>query len=192
MNRKLWGGLGAAALVLAVVAIVGAQNAPAERWLHIRVDDTSDKGELVRVNLPLSVAEKVLPAVKAHNLENGRIKLRDLHIRDVDVRAVLEAVRNSADGEFVTVESKTQKVRVAKKDGYLLINVREEKGDRTETVDVKLPMSIVDALLSGSPDELDLLAAIRVLQTHGDTELVTVKERSQTVRIWVDSKNTSE
>ena len=192
MNRKLWGVLGVAALVLVIVAIVGAQNAPPERWLHVRVDDTSENGEMVRVNLPLSVAEKVLPAVKAHKLENGKIKLRDLRVNDVDVRAILDAVRNSADGEFVTVESKRDKVRVAKKGGYLLVNVREERTDRTETVDIKIPMAIVDAMLSGAPDEIDLLAGLRALQAHADTELVTVKERTQTVRIWVDSKNMSE
>jgi hypothetical protein len=50
----------------------------------------------------------------------------------------------------------------------------------------------VDALLSGPTDELDLAAGIRALQQHGDAELVRVKEKDQTVRIWVDTKNTAD
>lgn len=192
MNRKLMGSLVAATLVLAVVAIVGAQGEPPEKWLHVRVDSTDAKGEMVRVNLPLSVAEKVLPAIKAHKLEGGKIKLNEIRIHDVDLRAVLEAVRSSADGEFVTVESKKENVRVSKKGGYLLVQVREEKTDHTETVDIKLPLSVVDAMLSGGPDEIDVLAGIRALRAHGDAELITVKEKNQTVRIWIDSKNTAE
>jgi hypothetical protein len=53
-------------------------------------------------------------------------------------------------------------------------------------------MTVVEALLSGGKDELDILAAIRALARHGDTELVSVQDRKTTVRVWVDSKNTSE
>lgn len=50
-------------------------------------------------------------------------------------------------------------------------------------------MSIVEALLSGAKDELDLAAAIRALSAHGDSILVTVEDGRNTVRVWVDSKN---
>jgi len=164
---------------------------------HWRMAD----GEMVRVNLPMSVAEKVLPAIRAHKLSEGKIRLRELRIHDVDVRAILEAVKGSPDGEFVTVESKkagrNENVRVAKQGGYLLVKVREQKKMGTpdafeETVDIKIPMTVVEAMLSGGPDEIDVLAGLRALRAHGDAELITVKERTQTVRIWIDRKNTSE
>jgi len=197
MNRKAWSGFGAVALLATVVLLMGAQGQQPEQWLHVRVDDTRADGEIVRVNLPLSVAEKVLPAIRAHKLAEGKIQLSELRIHDVDLRAILEAVKGSADGEFVTVESKKQNVRVAKQGGYLLVKVREHKKAGTpdefeETVDIKMPMTVVDAMLSAGPDELDVLAALRALRAHGDAELITVKERTQTVRIWIDRKNTSE
>lgn len=201
MNRKAWSGLGAVALLAAVVLLMGAQGQQPEQWLHVRVDDTKVDGEMVRVNLPLSVAEKVLPAIRAHKLSEGKIRLSELRVHDVDVRAILEAVKGSPDGEFVTVESnrrnKQENVRVAKQSGYLLVKVRELKKTGTpeaseETVDIKIPMTVVDAMLSAGPDEIDVLAGLRALRAHGDAELITVKERTQTVRIWIDRKNTSE
>jgi len=53
-------------------------------------------------------------------------------------------------------------------------------------------MKVVDALLSGGKDELDLVAGLRALSTQGDTELVSVKDEENTVRIWLDSKNVSD
>jgi hypothetical protein len=71
------------------------------------------------------------------------------------------------------------------------VKLDERKGKATKA-DVKVPMSVVEALLSGPGDELNLVAAIRALALHGDTVLVEVKEGTETVRVWVDSKNTSE
>jgi hypothetical protein len=56
---------------------------------------------------------------------------------------------------------------------------------------VKVPLSVVDALFSGKKDELDLLAGLKMLSSQGDTELVSVKDEENIVRIWVDSKNSN-
>lgn len=182
-------------LAAALAAPVSAQ-AQTEKWLHIRVNEGED-GETVRVNLPLALAEAILPSIKVKHFEGGKVRLEEhmrAHIEDVDIRAILEAVKSAQDGEFVTVQSKKDNVRVAKKAGYLLVEVREmdKDGEEHEKVDVKMPMTVVEALLSGGKDELDILAAIRALAQHGDTELVTVQDNKTTVRVWVDSKNTSE
>lgn len=187
-----------AGLVLLVAAFAGpvSAQAQAEKWLHVRVNEGED-GETVRVNVPLALAEAILPSIKVKHFEGGKVRLEEhmrAHIEDVDIRAILEAVKNAQDGEFVTVESKKDNVRVAKKAGYLLVEVREmdKDGKEREKVDVKMPMTVVDALLSGGKDELDILAAVRALAKHGDTELVTVQDNKTTVRVWVDSKNTSD
>ena len=180
------------ALALVVTIAAGQTTAP-DRWLHVRVVNTNAGGETVRVNVPLSLAEKVLPAIKAHRLEKGKLKLNEMNLHDVDIRGVLEAVRDTRDGEFVTVQGSRQDVRVAKQGGYLRVEVRERRdGIETNQVDIKLPFTVVEALLSGGKDELDIAAAVRALAAHGDSELVSVKEKHNTVRIWVDSKNTSE
>jgi hypothetical protein len=58
---------------------------------------------------------------------------------------------------------------------------------------VTVPMKIVDALFSTSKDnELNVIAALHALSEAGDTLLITVQDASQHVKIWVDSRGTSE
>jgi hypothetical protein len=106
---------------------------------------------------------------------------------------LLQAVRDSQDGEFVTVQSRDNDVRVAKQNGNLVVYVQEKRTSKEGRVEVRVPMSVVNALLSTTGgNELDLVAGIRALAAHGDAELVSVKDNRNTVRVWVDSKNTSE
>ena len=215
----------ATALLIAPLApfapfAIVAQAQDSNQWLHVRVVSADSGGETVCVNLPLALAEKVLPAINKDQLHNGKIKFDKFNTMDangVDLHAILDAVRNSKDGEFVTVNGTDQDVRVAKQDGFLLVHVTEKAGrmhhhgkdlkghdeknsaDKESAeanahavthVEVKVPMKVVDALFSAGKDELDIVAGLRALSAQGDTELVSVKDEENTVRVWVDSKNT--
>jgi len=160
-----------------------------DRWLHVRVTNPSRNEETVRVNVPLELAEKVLPTINKDRLHSGRVKFDDIDCHGVDLRALVDAVRTSRDGEFVTVQSRDSDVRVAKRNGTLLVHVFEKNHPRRSEVEVKVPMKVVDALFSGEKDELDLVAGLRALSSQGDTELVSVKDQENTVRVWLDSKN---
>jgi ribonuclease HI len=165
--------------------------APAERYLHIKVDDPS-KGESVNVNVPLSMAEKILPTVNKGSLHNGHVTIGKADLNDLDVRAILDALRTAQDNEFVTVKEKDQEVHVAKSNGNLIVHVRET-GKDGQKVDVTVPMKVVDALLSTAKEnELDVAAALHALSDAGDALLVTVQDATQHVRIWVDSRNTQD
>ena len=206
------------ALVFAVAAFLivpamaqenSTTAAKAEQWIHVRVESKENHGETVRVNVPVEMAEKVLPAIHQNNLHDGKVRFDSGHMNDdVDLRAILDAVRSARDGEYVTVQNRDSNVRVAKNAGYLYIHVTDKSearraakeakeaakstaGQETK-VEVKVPLKVVDALLSAGKDELDILAAIKALSAHGDTELVTVKDAENTVRVWIDSKNDSD
>lgn len=174
-----------------------AKPSTGDRWLHVRVISSDDRGETVKVNVPLELAEKVLPAIHQDRLHDGKVKINEHEMKDVDLRAIVEAVRSTKDGEFVTVQSNDCDVRVAKMDNHLIVHVVDkkvhEKGEvRKEQVEVKVPMKVVDALFSAGKDELDLVAALRALSASGDQELVSVKDHENTVRVWLDSKNVSD
>jgi hypothetical protein len=184
-------------LIFSVLALVSAAALNAavaaqeqgERWLHIRVDDAEGKGEKVRVNLPLSLTEKVLPAVKTAELRAGRLRVGHHGVREVDLRAIVEALKTTRDGEFLTVESEKENVRVAKQGGYLIVQVR----GADQNVDVKIPMRVVEALLdTDDPNEVNLAAAVRALAEHGDIIIVDAREKKETVRIWIDSRSTQD
>jgi hypothetical protein len=184
--------------VLVSMFALAALAMPADRWIHIRVIESGPDGEKVRINIPLSLAEAVLPTIKADKLCDGKVKIEGRAFDQVDLRALLEAVRGAQDNQYVTVESDRENVEVAKAGEFLLIKVHEDReGARKtararkpdNTVDIKIPFKVANALLSGRDDELNLLAAVRALAEYPNLELVSVKDESDNVRIWVDSTN---
>lgn len=190
-----------------------SSSSTADRWIHVRVTSTDDKNETVKVNVPLDMAEKILPAINHDRLHNGKVTIDRADMQGVDVKTILDAVRTAKDGEFVTVQSRDNDVRVAKQAGFLLVYVTDKSDMNRESsakseaegkpnkmkaagphrVEVKVPMKVVDALFStGKPDELDVVAAIRALASTGDIDLVSVKDDDNTVRVWIDAKNISD
>jgi hypothetical protein len=167
-----------------------AENA--ERWLHVRVISTDGRGETVRVNVPLELAEKVLPAVNHDRLHNGKVRIDPSEMNDVDLRALMEAIRTAKEGQYVTVEGDDNDVRVAKEGNHLTIHVRDKSASKKSQVEVKVPIKVIDALLSAGKDELDLVAALHALGAQGDTELVSVQDSENTVKVWLDSKNVAD
>jgi len=163
-----------------------------DRWLHVRVISSDAKGESVKVNVPLELAEKVLPAINKDRLHAGRVKIDSAHMDDVDLRALVDAIRTTKDGEFVTVQSNECDVRVAKLNNHLIIHVLDKENAKKSEVEIKVPMKVIDALFSAGKDELDLVAALHALSAQGDTELVSVKDHENTVRVWLDSKNVTD
>jgi hypothetical protein len=192
------------AAVVLLASVASAQASPAsgssqtvsasshDRWLHVRVTNPGDKEETVRVNLPLELAEKILPTINKNRLHNGKVTIDDVDCHGVDLHALVDAVRTSKDGEFVTVQNKDSDVRVAKQNGYLFVHVFEKNRPKHSQVEVKVPMKVVDALFSAGKDELDIVAALHALSAQGDTELVSVKDEENTVRVWIDSKNVTD
>lgn len=167
-------------------------SAKSDRWLHVRVISTDHRGETVRVNVPLELAEKVLPAVNHDRLHDGKVKIDSTKMDDVDLKAILAAIRTAKDGEFVTVQSNENDVRVAKEGNHLMIHVVDKGNSKKCQVEIKVPMKVIDALLSAGKDELDLVAALHALSAQGDTELVSVKDSENTVKVWLDSKNVAD
>jgi len=187
MRSKLALGL----LVLAMVATAATPVRAQDSWLHIRVVERDGDGEQVNINVPLKLIESLLPLIESDDeggdvhLSRGRIRFGCNELDDMDFRALLTAIRDAEDGEYVTVKGRHENVRVAKEKGDLIINADDE-GER---VRVKMKMKIVEAMLKADQDELDLLAMVQALGEHGEGELVTVDSDEETVRIWIDKKS---
>ena len=163
---------------LAVMA--AAVNAAGDLWLHVKVDEGD--GAKVTVNLPVSIIEKAIPLLPVHELHHARISGEHADIELEDLRELWQEVSSSPDMTFVTVEDGGETVKVWKKSDWVYVEVRDEDGP--ESVDVKVPMAVVDALLSG--EEINIEAAVRALVEHGEGEFVTVSDRDDNVRVWVD------
>jgi len=173
-------------VALLVLAMGVAGMASAESlWLHVRVDETD--GAKVKVNLPVSMVEKAIAMVPEEHLRHGKIHLDGCcdQMSPAELRELWQEIKDSPDMTFVTVEEDDESVRVWKEAGYLKVHVIEQ--DKNEKVDVQVPLAVVDALLSGEGEELNLEAAIRALVDEGEGELVTVTGEDEQVRVWVDN-----
>ena len=176
-----------------VVVVVLALLAPAawgagERWLHIRVQEHDGDEGTVSVNVPLHLVEQFLPLIRTDDFQGGRIRIDDDEWDELDLRAVLEAVRDAPDTVFVTVRGPDENVRVAKENDFLVIRMEEDD----ERVQIRMPLTVVEALLSGERNELDVAAAVQALGEYTDGNLIEVDSDDSTVRIWVDSSETGE
>src|SRR5260370_3161436 len=187
--------IAASALVLSpLAALAQSTAAPAsstqstvsaskDRWLHIRVISSNAKGETVRVNVPLELAEKVLTAIHQERIHDGKVKIDNAHVNDVDLRALVDAIRTTKDGEFVAVQSNDCDVRVAKQSNHLIVHIFDNKNSKKSEVEIKVPMKVIDALFSAGKNELDLVAALHALSAQADTELVSLRDHQNTVHV---------
>lgn len=176
--------LSAAVLLTATLALA----ASATRYLHVKVTNPTTH-ELVRVNVPLVLAEKVIPAINKGELRDGKVHIGNMKADEVNVRAILDALKTAPEGDFVTVQNTGDDVRVAKEHGQVVVHVIDKNSK--ENVDVTVPWEVVEALVSNTADDqLNIEAAIKALQNVGDTTLVRVSGSDENVRVWIDSRNT--
>jgi hypothetical protein len=172
-----------AVLLVATFAVAASTT----RYIHVRVTNPTTH-ELVRVNVPLTLAEKVIPAINQGQLRDGKISIGDFHADNVNVRAILDALKTAPEGEFVTVQDTGNDVRVAKEHGQVVVHVIDKESK--ENVDVTVPWDVVQALVSDTAEnQLNVEAAIKALENVGDTTLVRVSGHDENVRVWVDSRN---
>lgn len=177
------------AVSLLAVLFSLSSSAASDKWLHVRVEDNGPRGERVNVNLPLDLIERMLPLISVDDLRGGKLELDD-ELGGIDLRELAVALRDAPDADFVTVQSDDQNVRVSKEGDYLLIRVEERGRNSSEKVRVRLPLAVVDALVGGNPNELDLVAALHALSEYADETLVDIESDDGSVRVWIDSSET--
>jgi hypothetical protein len=173
--------------ILGLGLLAASAQAEGVAWLHVRVDEPRRESK-VNVNLPLSVVEAALKAAPEKVVSDGRIHLgrhgHDLSL--ADLRRLWKELRATGDAELVSVEDDDESVHVARAGS--LVQIRVEKPGHGEQVHVDLPVTLVDALLSGEGEELDLDAAlVEVRKLRGD--IVRVKDDDSQVRVWIDEVN---
>jgi len=196
MRKSIQAGLGLLALVAASAAPLAAQTP----WLHVRVEEARDSSK-VSVNLPLSVVEAVLRATPDLIERHGRIRFDREHRRHglklADLRRAWKELAAAGDAELVTVESEDENVKVVRKGDLVQVFVdqkpRTDKEGKArkggEQVRLEIPVSLVDALLSGEGEEANMEAAILELKKRrGD--IVSVRDDDSHVRVWIDEQNT--
>lgn len=186
-TRTFWSAFVLSGLLACGIGVAAAQEEAPQPWLHVQVTADEDGSENVRVNVPLSAAEPMLALVPHRILADGQLSLagRDVPLNVGAMRDLWRALTEVGDTEFVTVDGEDETVRVARVGDQITVQVVDRDEEGSETVDVQLPIVVVDALLSGDGDTLDVRAAVeRLGELRGDIVRVTEDERQ--IRIWID------
>jgi len=173
-------------LTLAVAALAASTSwAQAKTpWIHVRVEEPQKESK-VSVNVPMTVAMAALALAPEKVVSGGRVHLGEgcKGPSVVELRRRWKELRASGDAEIVSVEEKSQTVKIARAGDR--IRVRVDDPSREEAVNVEVPVTAVDALLSGEGEDLNLRAALEELQKLRG-EVVRVDDKNSKVRIWID------
>lgn len=155
-------------------------------WFHVKVREKGGDNSNVTLNIPVSFLQSLMPMVtKQAKLHDGKVAFNDKDVSTDDLRRVLRALKDSPDATFAEVESDEAKVIFYKQGNYLRAETKEGTREGAE-VNARFPIAVLDALLSGNGDELNLEAALNALVEHGTGELVTIRDGETSVRVWID------
>lgn len=179
-NKSLAIAFGAAFLTTGL-----AFGAPADRWIHIKVEGKD--AEKVSINLPLSFAASALAMVPPDIQQEGNIRIDNHDLDWGKLRAMWTEVKSAPEATFVTIESKDEHV-VVKKEGNFLLVKTTERSERGADVDVRLPLVVIDALLDAPEGQLNLNGALEALAATQDGHLVSIVSEDETVKIWIDDQ----
>lgn len=182
--------LATAAAAVAVTALTAGPAAAADTdglWFHLKVHEGKQDAHVV-INLPLSMVEKSAGFLRSKG-ENGsgRIRFNDTEMTKAELQDMWNDLRRQRDTTFLSVQETDGRVKMAKRGNYLLIQATET-GGRRENVEIKIPVAVVDGLLSGPGEELNIAAGLQALVRAGEGEIMTVTGDDETVRMWVDDQ----
>ena len=151
--------------------------------LHIRVQE--GEAEKVSLNLPVSVISAVLPLVedKVGHLMGEHIEMGGQEFGIADLREIWTALKDDGSYELANIQTGEENIRILLDENSLLIDTDEAS---KEQVHVRIPVPVMDALLSGTGDELDLAGALETLASTGESDLVEVRAGDAHVRVWID------
>ena len=180
-------------LVLATaVASAATMGRPAtqqgsEPWIHVEI--SGDSGANVNLNLPLAAVTAMLALAPETIVQDGQLQLGDSEVSVSAIREMWRELRAAGDVEFVTIQQDDQDVRIARQGDMILVNVTDRDGNGDEEVRVEIPVPVVDALLSGDGDTLNIRATVDELSMLRG-ELVRVIESDNNIRVWIDESPT--
>ncbi|HSR52140.1 MAG TPA: hypothetical protein VLV83_15015 [Acidobacteriota bacterium] len=175
---------------LAVTLFALTLPAAAGQWLHILVEEEGSQ-ETVRVNFPLTLAKLVAPMIEEHSDGDlSQIEINDRRLTVQELREIWERVKAEGDYRLASVQHGENDIVVALEGPFLIVRSRE--GSRHQ-VDVQVPTPIVDALLSGTSDQLNISAALDALSTYASDDFTLVNvvdghDRAK-VKVWISQNS---
>jgi len=173
-------------LVVPLTMLTAPRVAAADKdliWLRVEVHDRGGEHQKVKVNVPLSLIEVVGDSIdKRAFMSNLRQTPPSLGIPKR-----WREIRKMDGGDFMTVESEKEHVRVWKDDEFFRVNVQEE-GFSEPNIEVKLPLAVMDYVFESKAKDLNFQDLVDQLRGHLPLTLVTAKHDDESVKIWLEEQ----
>ena len=199
----------------AAIGLHAAQAQEPQPWIHL--DMTGERGANMNLNLPLAAIEAALAMAPEAVVDgDGQLQLGgDRQIPVTAIRTAWTQLRDVGDLEIANIRDGAQSIRVAREGDIILVDVTgtddgddagrgggtdqddaEHDGDERRRgrrdigeVQVRVPVSVVDALLSGTGETINVRAAIQELASLRG-EMVQVDHPDGRIRVWIDESPT--
>lgn len=174
-----------AAALLAPAALAGGNDASGRGpFIHVEVRESGGDEESVKINLPLSVALVALEAMQDEVDAQTRFGIGHADLEVSDLRRMWKGMRAAGDTEFVTVREGSETVRIDRRGDTVFVQVDDR--DAKDAVRIQLPVAVLDALLAGEGETLDLQGAVEALGKAGAGEILRIEDAGDFVRVWID------
>ncbi len=152
-------------------------------WLHVEVKDEGGDHTKVKINLPLSLIEVVVDSIDKREFMS--------HLEEqapsLDIPRLWREIRKAELGEFVTVESDNEHVKVWKDRDAFRITVKEE-GETEPNMEVKIPLEIMDFVFNSKGKSFNFQELVESLRGHLPLTLVQGRHSDESVRIWLEEE----
>lgn len=171
------------AFALLLAATVGTAQA-SDLWFHVTVHEKTEDAN-VTINLPLAFVQSAISMIPAEASDTGHVMIGDEQFDAQKLRELWQSVQGAQDMDFVTIDSEDESLRVSKSGNYLVVK-GTARSDKGADIDVRMPASVIDALLDTDDNTLNFAAALQALAAEGQGELATITGDDARVRVWID------
>ena len=156
------------------------------RFLRMQVEDNHEAGHPVKVSFSVPYGF-VSGALRFASLGKVRREL-DLHFDEsvdaAEIRTIVQELKEKPDGTDVTREHEHETIHL-RKDGDQVTMQVLKRDSPDETVTLRVPWRIVDALATSDRD-LDVSGIVAQLRDARRGDLLEVTAPDAHVRIWVE------
>lgn len=152
-------------------------------WFHLQVHEGGQ--EQLALNVPVSVVSTVVPVLESHmgDFPRKKVRMGRSEWSVAEMRELWNALKSQGSGELANLQTPEQNLRIMLDEDHLMIDSQDAS---KEKVHVRVPVPVVDALLSGTGDELNLTAGLEALSALGSSDLLEVQTADAEIRVWID------
>lgn len=171
-------------LLATLQATIAASALASNLWLHVRVERADDP-KRVTVNLPLSALERAAPLFPKGALGQSRIELEGTTLRFRDFSAIVRSLEKHPMA-WVRIDRGDGPVLFSRRGDQIHLSIEREENWAASRGEMRMPLAIAQALVSGNRGEFNIPAAIEYLAANGG-EILLVDRDDARVRFWVDA-----